>query len=492
MKVLLVCPETPTTFWSFKNALKFISKKSAEPPLGLLTVASLLPVAWEKRLIDMNVSPLKDEQIRWADYVFLGGMDIQKSSFKKVVSRCNELGVKVVAGGTMCTTCWQDLGGVDHFVLNEAELTLPMFLEDLKAGSPKDVYRSREFADISQTPIPQWDLLELKKYATMDIQYSRGCPYDCEFCSITTLYGRKPRTKGTQQFLKELESLYQAGWRGSVFVVDDNFIGNRKKLKIELLPSLIEWLKVHCYPFNFSTQVTINLADDEELTALMVEAGFKMVFVGIETPEESSLAECDKIQNRGRDLLESVKVLQRRGLDVSGGFIIGFDHDRHDIFERQIHFIQKSGIVTAMVGMLNAPLGTRLFKRLHSENRIVDGFNGNNVDGSLNYIPKMNREDLIEGYRRVLRTIYAPKEYFERIKTFLTEYRMPSLPAARPTFREIQAFFKAIWKIGILEKGKRFFWKLFFFALRNCPRMFPQAIRMAIYGYHFRRVTSTI
>ena len=492
MKILLVYPESPNTFWSLKRALRFVSKKSSEPPLGLITVASLLPVTWEKRLVDINITRLKDKDITWADYVFISGMDIQKDSFTSVVARCNALEVKVVAGGPISTTNYRELTGIDHFVLNEAEITLPLFLEDVKKGTPKPVYTTTRFPELTSTPLPRWDLLDMKKYATMDIQYSRGCPFDCEFCSITALYGRKPRTKGTEQFLRELESLYTAGWKGAVFIVDDNFIGNKKKLKTELLPALVEWSKTRHYPFAFTTEVSINLSDDEELMRLMIEAGFRSTFIGIETPEEASLVECGKAQNQGRNLLDSVHTLQRNGFNVTGGFIVGFDNDRPDIFDRQIRFIQESGIVTAMVGLLNAPVDTRLFKRLRAENRITDEFNGNNVDVSLNFVPRMRKETLIEGYKKILRSIYSQKAYFERLKTFLSMYRHPNVAPTRFHFSSIRTLFHAVWILGFLEKGKRFFWKLLFFVLRDSPKKLPQAIRLAIYGFHFRKLAESI
>jgi radical SAM superfamily enzyme YgiQ (UPF0313 family) len=492
MKILFVHPETPSTFWSFRNALKFVSKKSSEPPLGLITVAAMLPAEWEKKLIDMNVSHLKDQHLQWADYVFITGMNIQIDSFRKVVKRCNDLGVKVVAGGPLVTSDHHELPGVDHFVLNEAEATLEPFIRDLLAGKPKPIYSSDEFPDIAQTPVPMWELLEKKKYATMSVQYSRGCPFDCEFCSITLLNGHKPRTKSSEQFIAELESLYQSGWRGSVFIVDDNFIGNKHKLKNELLPALIQWSQDRSYPFKFTTEVSINLADDEELVKLMVEAGFKTTFVGIETTNDESLSECGKTQNQRRDLVASVKILQRHGLIVSGGFIVGFDNDPPSIFQQQIGFIQKSGIVTAMVGLLNAPSGTRLFKRLQKENRLLNMMSGDNMDGSMNFIPKMNPHKLKEGYKEIVRTIYSQKEFYERVKTFLNEYRLPSSKSIRLTFREIQAFFKSIWVLGILEKGKRFYWKLFFYSLFRHPKKFPLAVELSIYGFHFRRIAETI
>ncbi|MBN1348760.1 DUF4070 domain-containing protein [candidate division KSB1 bacterium] len=492
MKILFVYPETPSTFWSFRNALKFISKKSSEPPLGLLTVAAMLPDDWEKKLIDMNVSQLNDDDLRWADFVFLSGMNIHLDSMKQVIKRCNDIGVKIVAGGPFFTTEYEQFETVDHFVLNEAEITLPRFLEDLQNGRPQPIYTSDEYPDVALTPIPDWSLLDMKKYASMSVQYSRGCPFDCEFCSITMLNGRKPRTKTKEQFLAELESLYQIGWRRSVFIVDDNFIGNKKKLKTELLPALVEWSKERNLPFQFTTEVSINLADDEELVKLMVQAGFSHTFVGIETPNEDSLTECGKSQNKKRDLVDSVKKLQRCGLIVSGGFIVGFDNDPPSIFEQQIRFIQQSGIVTAMVGLLNAPSGTRLFNRLKSENRIQTIMSGDNMDGSMNFVPKMNTEKLMDGYKSILKTIYAQKQYYERVKTFLKEYQLPFKKTTRIDYRDIQALVKSLWLLGVLEKGKRFFWKLLFFSLVRHPKKFPLAVTMAIYGFHFRRVVETI
>lgn len=492
MKILLIYPETPSTFWSFRNALKFISKKSSEPPLGLLTVAAMLPESWEKKLIDMNVAKLTDKQIKWADYVFISGMNVHRESFEQVVKRCNNLGVTVVAGGPMVTTEYEQFAGVDHFILNEAEITLPSFLEDLKNGNPRHVYKTDLFPDISLTPAPMWNLLNKKKYASISIQYSRGCPFNCEFCSITMLNGHKPRTKSKAQFLAELESLYRQGWRGSVFIVDDNFIGNKKKLKQEILPALIEWSKARKYPFSFMTEVSINIVDDENLVDLMVESGFDSAFIGIETTNDDSLAECGKLQNQQRDMVACVKKLQRRGINVAGGFIVGFDNDPPNIFEQQINFIQKSGIVTAMVGLLNAPSGTRLFNRLKSENRLLNVMSGDNMDGSMNFIPKMNHQKLKEGYKKIITTIYSQREYYKRVKTFLNEYQLPKVHRGKIKFREIQAFFKSLLILGFLEKGKRYYWKLFFFTLYKHPEKFALAITLAIFGFHFRRIAETV
>ena len=306
--------------------------------------------------------------------------------------------------------------------------------------------------------------------------------------SFIILNGHKPRTKDKEQMLAELEALYHWGWRGGVFIVDDNFIGNKRKLKSEILPAIIDWRKGKKYPFALSTEASINLADDEELMELMAEAGFSAVFVGIETPNEESLVECDKSPNQNRDLVASVKKIQNYGLEVQGGFIVGFDSDPLSIFKDQISFIQKSGIVTAMVGLLNAPPGTRLYQRLKKENRLLRAYTGNNTDCSLNFIPRMNYETLINGYKDILNTIYSPRDYYERVTTFLREYKPRGEIASRLEFHHIRAFVKSIWFLGIREKGRRYYWKLFLLTLLNQPRKFPLSISLSVYGYHFRKV----
>ncbi len=488
MKILLVYPQYPDTFWSFKHALKFISKKAAFPPLGLLTVAAMLPDEWEKRLVDMNVTGLADGDIQWADYVFISAMVVQRKSVKEVITRAKKLDTKIVCGGPLFTTGYEEFDGVDHFVLGEAEITLPLFLEDLEKGSPRHIYTSNERPDISKTPVPLWSLINMQSYSSMNVQYSRGCPFDCEFCDIITLNGHNPRTKDKDQLISELEALYHQGWRGGVFIVDDNFIGNKRKLKAEILPAIINWRKGRKRPFGFFTEASINLADDDELMRLMVDAGFGSVFIGIETPNDESLIECAKSQNRNRNLFTSVKKIQNHGLEVQGGFIVGFDSDPLSIFKNQIDFIQKSGIVTAMVGLLNAPAGTKLHKRLRKENRLVKAFTGNNTDYSINFIPKMNRETLINGYEHIVSTIYSPKKYYERIGTFLREYKPRRNIASTMQICHLKAFFRSIWFLGIREKGRWHYWKLFISTLLSCPQKFPIAISLAVYGYHFRKV----
>jgi radical SAM superfamily enzyme YgiQ (UPF0313 family) len=492
MRILFVYPEYPDTFWSFKHALKFISKKASFPPLGLLTVAAMLPQEYEKKLIDMNVSVLIEDDIKWADFVFISAMAVQKRSALEVIKRSKKFGIKVVAGGPLFTTRYEEFDDVDHFVLNEAETTLPSFLDDLKKGCAQHIYSSNEWPDIKKTPYPMWNLINMKKYASMSIQYSRGCPFDCEFCDIIVLNGHKPRTKSKEQILGEVEALYTQGWRGGVFFVDDNFIGNRKRLKVELLPFLIDWMEQKNYPFHFLTEASINLSDDEELMELMVKAGFRKVFIGIETPNEDSLAECNKYQNKNRDLVDCVKKIQDAGLEVQGGFIVGFDNDPPSIFERQISFIQKSGIVTAMVGLLNAPRGTRLYHRLKKENRLLNDPSGDNTDCSLNFVPKMNIETLITGYKKILHTIYSPDHYYKRVIKFLKEYRPKQLKSKTSLeFSYFKAFLKSIWILGIKGQERLYYWKLVSWTLIRRPRFFSLAISFAIYGFHFRKIVGT-
>jgi len=488
MNILLVYPQYPTTFWSFKYALKFISKKASLPPLGLLTVSAMLPAEWEQRLVDLNVRKLTDADLRWADFVLLSAMSIQKESADAVISRCRDLGVKVIAGGPLFTAHPEEYGHIDHLVLNEAEITLPLFLRDLANGPPRQLYTAPGWADLSRTPVPRFDLLSMRKYASMNIQYSRGCPFDCDFCNITVLYGRAPRTKDAAQVLAELDELHRLGWKGSVFIVDDNFIGNKGKLKKEVLPAIIAWMEKRKHPFKLYTEVSINLADDDELMALMSRAGFDQVFVGIESPNEESLAECSKLQNRNRDLIANVRKIQHAGLEVQAGFIVGFDKDPASIFDRLTAFIQESGIVTAMVGLLNAPKGTKLHRRLTEEGRIVRSVTGDNTDFSINFIPKMSTEALVNGYRSILRTIYSPKHYYARVKTFLKEYRPAPMKGFHVRYSHLRAALLSVVRLGVIGRERFQYWKLVLWSLFRRPRLLPHAITLSIYGYHFRKV----
>jgi radical SAM superfamily enzyme YgiQ (UPF0313 family) len=489
MKILFVYPKYPDTFWSFKHALPFVSKKASIPPLGVLTVAAMLPKEWEKKLVDMNTADLKDKQIQWADMVFISAMMVQKISAQDVINRCKALGKTVVAGGPAFTSQPEVFTGVDHFVLNEAEVTLPLFLKDLQDGNLKPLYTSTEKPDITSTPAPLWSLIRMKDYVTIPVQYSRGCPFNCEFCDIIVMYGRKPRTKTPQQIIMELQSLYDAGWRETVFIVDDNFIGNKTNVK-KMLPALIEWQKKNNFPFPLMTEASVNLADDEELMGMMRDANFHKVFLGIETPDAEGLKECGKTQNTARNMAHGVKIIQRYGMQVMGGFIVGFDSDTESIFQRQIDFIQKTGIVTAMVGMLNAIPHTPLWHRLAAEGRLRGESTGENTDGNLNFQPRMGEKKLIEGYQAILASIYSTKNYYRRVNTFIRNYR-PSTKT-RVTREDIFAFFRSMWHIGILSKARIPYWNLIIKTLLTRRRAFPVAVELAISGLHFQRVTEKI
>jgi len=487
MRILLIYPEYPATFWSFKYALKFIHKRAALPPLGLLTIGAMLPNEWSKKLVDVNVEKLTKKDLAWADYAFISGMVVQRDSAREIIAWCKEANLKVIAGGPLFTSEYGQFEDVDHFILNEAELTLPPFLADLENGCAKHIYETPEFCNIHRTPAPLWELMDMKHYASMSIQFSRGCPFNCEFCNVTALLGHRPRMKRAEQIIAELDGLYDQGWRGQIFFVDDNFIGNKGYLKNHLLPALIEWQKGRKeIPFN--TEASVNLADDEPLMEIMVKAGFDTVFIGIETPDEESLAECNKQQNKNRNLLESVKLIQRSGLQVTGGFIVGFDNDTPSIFQRQIEFIQKSGIVTAMVGVLNAPAGTRLYERMRKEGRLIDFVSGDNADGTTNILPRMGLDVLREGYAKLMQHIYSPEHYYKRAMTFLREYKRPKVSRTPLDFQRLLAVLRSSIRLGIFGKERFQYWKILSWTLFRRPKMLPLAVTIAIYGHHFRKI----
>ena len=492
MNILLIYPEYPDTFWSFKHALKFISKKAVNPPLGLITISAMLPKNWNKKLIDQNIEKLKRKDISWADYVFISAMNIQSDSAIECIKLCKSLGKKIVAGGPLFTEEPENFQMVDHLILNEAELTLQEFIDDLILGQERHIYQTNNFANLINSPTPDYSILNIQKYNTLNLQYTRGCPFNCEFCDITALLGHKVRAKSTKQIILELESIYQTGWRKNIFFVDDNFIGNRTILKNELLPAIIGWMENKNYPFLFTTEASINLADDDELMNLMVRAGFTSIFIGIETTEEASLSECGKLQNINRDLIESVLKIQKKGLEVSGGFILGFDNDSPKVFQKQIDFIKESGIISAMVGLLNAPNKTRLYKRLKKEGRIINEFKGNNTDLKLNIIPIMDKTQLLEGYKRVINGIYSGPAYYSRVLEFVKRFTPNRKYNEKFSIQHLIAFFKSVFSLGIVDPYRKEYWKLFIWTIKNRPKLMPLTITYSIYGYHFRKVFKNI
>jgi radical SAM superfamily enzyme YgiQ (UPF0313 family) len=490
MRVLLVYPRNPDSFWSFQHVLHFVSKKSTFPPLGLLTVAALLPREWDIRLADLNVEKLKESDLRWADYIMVGAMIVHQNSVREIVERCRAFGKPIIGGGPLFTTGHEEFPAIQHFVLGEAEEVIGELVNDMRAGAVRRIYEAKKRPDVTRVPVPRWDLVRFRHYVTMAVQFSRGCPFDCEFCDIIVMNGRVPRTKTPRQLIGELEALRLQGWKDMVFIVDDNFIGDKQRTKA-LLREIIAWRERARPSMGFLTEASVNLVDDPELCELMVRAGFKKVFVGIETPVTESLQECHKLQNKGRDLVDSIKTLQRAGLEVMGGFIVGFDHDQQDIFKRQFEFIQRSGVVTAMVGLLQALPETRLYHRLMREGRLETAATGNNTEAALNFRPKLNREFLQNGYRDLMNRLYEPKVYYRRIRTFLENHR-PQGPALRLSPADFKAFLKSFWLLGIWERGRHRYWGFFWSTLLRRPRQLRYAIELAVIGYHFRRVASRL
>ncbi len=486
MNALLIYPKWSDTYWSFKYALPIAGKRSAFPPLGLLTIAALLPKHWKKRLVDTNVRRLTDADLEWADVALLSGMLVHKQDLLSILARCRAQDLRTVIGGPV-TSSVEDLPRhADHVVVGEAEDLIAGLATDLEQGKAKPIYRARERPALDKTPLPDLSLINPKYYTGMSIQYSRGCPFNCEFCDIVEIYGRKPRTKSPAQVVAELDQLYEHKWRGWVFIVDDNFIGNKKKVK-ELLLVLAEWNQAHRRPYTFFTEASVNLADDPELLQLMKKASFDRVFLGIETPAEESLKEARKLQNTRRNLIESVRRIQRYGMEVMAGFIVGFDNDPENIFDRQVEFIQESAIPLAMVGLLEALPGTQLYRRLLREGRIVNEGNGNNMDCTLNFIPKMDPQRLVEGYRSILQRIYHPDAYYERVRRFLTQYS----PAhrRRHSLSDYVTLARSILKQGVLGEARTSYWKFILGAATRNRNAFDTAITLAIMGYHFQKIT---
>ncbi|NMC62901.1 MAG: B12-binding domain-containing radical SAM protein [SAR324 cluster bacterium] len=497
---LLVYPDFPPSYWSEKYALDFIGKKSAMPPLGLLTLASLFPKHYNLKLVDMNYTSLTDEMLSWSDYVFCSAMIVQRDSFKEVVARCNAMGVPIIAGGPYPTSFCDEISGVDHLVLGEVEDFFADFLKDLEANTAAKIYRppigengEPRRPSVEHIAPPRYDLLNLNDYASVSLQFSRGCPFNCEFCDITKLYGRVSRTKTIQQVIKELDALYESGWRGTVFFVDDNFIGNREQAN-RLMPQIAAWQKKRNYPFAFYTEASVNLSEMPDLMTDMADAGFDMVFLGLETPNPDALKQANKGHNirhgNPNYLLDAVRTIQSYGMEVTGGFILGLDGDDESSFDAQINFIQKAGIPTAMVGLLNALKGTDLYQRLKREGRLLSESSGNNVCSALNFIPRINPEMLLDGYRRVLSTLYdsSLRNYFARCYTLLKNWKQRKYCTRPIGMVEITAYLKTLWRQLFSRQGPAYL-KFQLKVLLRRPRMFSEAIRLAVLGYHYEKVT---
>jgi radical SAM superfamily enzyme YgiQ (UPF0313 family) len=489
MNALLIYPQFPETYWSFKHALSIEGKRAAQPPLGLMTIAALLPGTWRKRLVDTNIERLKDADLAWADVALISGMQVQQEHLASIVKRCRARGLRTVVGGPIASSMSAAELAADHVVIGEAEDLIATLARDLELGEAQLVYEAAERPEMERSPLPDLSLIKMNHYSTMTVQYSRGCPFNCEFCDIIEIYGRRPRTKAVSQVLAELDQLHHAGWRASVFVVDDNFIGNKKRAK-ELLAAIGEWGRIHGFPFRFCTEASLNLADDPELLQLMKDARFTSVFLGIETPDERSLIANHKLQNTRRDLLTSVEIIQQYGIEVMGGFILGFDTDREDVFDRMVDFIQKSAIPVAMVGLLQAMPGTQLFRRMWKEGRILDAGDGNNTDCKLNFLPRMDAARLVEGYRSVLKRIYSREAYYERVKLLLS--RIPAPVKQRLSYANIRAMVSSIVRQGVLGRGRLSYWKFVLTAATRYRRSFGMAMTLAVMGYHFQVMTERL
>lgn len=490
MRVLLVYPEFPDTYWSFRHALTFEGKRAAFPPLGLMTVSAMLPKDWERRLVDMNVEELWPDDIEWAEIVFVSAMIVQNESLEKVVKQCRSMNKKVVVGGPYVSTSSERLPEADHIFIGEAETTLPEFLNDLELGIARKIYKADERPSLLNTPVPDFTIIDLDKYSAMNLQYSRGCPFQCEFCDIIEIYGRVPRTKSNEQMLAELDTLRDAGWRGLVFIVDDNFIGNKKNVRL-FMPDLIKWSTENGNPFSYITEASVNLAEDDVLLGQMEDAGFRRIFLGIETPVEESLKEAQKGQNTHRDLLDSIHKIQSFGMEVMAGFIVGFDSDPEDIFERQINFIRESAIPLAMVGLLTALPDTQLWRRLEKEGRLLDVSTGNNTDCTINFVPKMDTGRLVEGYKMILRNIYSSREYYQRALACLSRFHQNRIePRQSNILDDLRSLFRIVFALGLRDSERRLFWKYCFNVLRSHPHDFAHGLTLAAMGYHFRQVTA--
>ncbi len=500
IKVLPVFPEFPPSFWSYRYGVKMLGKKATMPPTGLATVAAMLPEEHFdlQRIVDMNVEPLRDEQLREADIIFTSSMIVQRKSNEEIIERAHKFGKKVVSGGPYPTSYHEQVSA-DYLVLGEAEVTLAPFLNDFLGGKARRIYTEKNVErDLTQltkggkpivtnTPIPRWDLLNLNNYYSMAVQYSRGCPFDCEFCDITALFGRESRTKTPEQMVREFDALYQADWRGAIFLVDDNFIGNAPNVR-KLLPALEEWQKKNGYPFSFLTEASVNLGNRNFSDILngMVKAGFDHVFLGIESPDPDVLKKMDKGQNLG-DLEEKVRNIQKAGLEVTGGFIIGADGEKEGAAERLFDFVQSNGIVVPMPGLLTALKDTKLYKRLEKEGRLRGDSSGNHTHSlGFNFVPEREEQTLIGEYKTLLGKLFDSKNYFERCRT-LNE-RRGDFHKMSVTKADVKAFFNIVYE-KVIRHPDREFTKYLLETAVHSPSIFPVAVAQGVKLHHFQTMT---
>jgi radical SAM superfamily enzyme YgiQ (UPF0313 family) len=491
MKALLLWPIMPNSFWSYQETLDLAGLRSTNPPLGLITVAAMLPSNWEIRLVDRNVRLETDADWDWCDLVIISAMIIQKKDLWELIQKGVGLGKKVAVGGPFATSVPEFVleAGANYLILDEGECTISLFLEALARGETEGIFRSLEKPDVTQTPMPRFDLLDLDAYLAITLQFSRGCPFQCEFCDIITLFGRKPRTKAPEQMLAEMEVLYQMGWRRLVFVVDDNFIGNKRNAKV-FLRSLIPWMQERSYPFMLLTEASLNLAEDDELIDLMVQAGFRIVFMGIETPDVESLAVANKEQNTRQSLLESCNKITRAGLQIMSGFILGFDGERKDAGQRIQAFVEETGIPQAHLNLLQALPNTAMWTRLKQEGRLKEGSMGFMAAASqkelMNFVPTRPLEEVVEEYIQTFWNLYDPMLYLQRTFRHFQLMGGKRPKGKRPlTWHELRLFPIILWRQGIVRSTRFRFWRqLIAIAFQKPDLLYDYFVALSL-GEHF-------
>lgn len=489
MRILLLYPLFPKTFWSFEKILELVDRKVLLPPLGLITAAAILPQEWEFKLVDHNVREVTEAEWAWADLVILSAMIVQKQDLLDQIREAKRRGKRVAVGGPYPTSIPEDaLGaGADYLVLDEGEITIPLFVEAIERGEPQGTFRSNdEKPDVTSTPIPRYDLLELDAYDSMSVQFSRGCPFQCEFCDIIVLYGRKPRTKTPGQLLAELDRLYELGWRRAIFMVDDNFIGNKRNVKL-LLNELKVWMAEHQYPFSFNTEASVDLAQDPELMQLMMECNFNAVFLGIETPDADSLELTKKFQNTRSSLAEAVKTINQAGLRIMAGFIIGFDGEKKGAGDRIIDFVEQTAIPTAVFGLLQALPNTALWHRLEKEGRLYGNKSDGNQFALMNFIPTRPVEEIAREYVHAFCTLYEPAKFLDRTyRHFLEISPSPCpVPFRFPSFVDLKALAIIVWRQGFKRSTRWQFWRQFFSILKHNPAVWDHYITVCAHAEHF-------
>ncbi len=489
MRTLLVYPVFPPTFWSYEKILELVDRKVLLPPLGLVTVAAILPQEWEFKLVDRNIRPVSEEEWEWADLVIFSAMIVQKEDLLDQIREAKRRGKSVAVGGPYPTSVPHEVepAGADFLILDEGEITLPMFIEAIERGETSGVFRTQEKPSVTDTPVPRFDLLELDAYDSMSVQFSRGCPFQCEFCDIIVLYGRKPRTKEPQQLLRELDYLYELGWRRSIFMVDDNFIGNKRNVKL-LLQALKVWQEEHKFPFRFNTEASVDLAQDPEMMDLMVECYFDAVFLGIETPDEESLQMTKKFQNTRGSLADAVEDIIKAGLRPMAGFIIGFDGEKKGAGDRIVRFAEQIGIPTTTFAMLQALPNTALWHRLEREGRLRASKDGNiNQTTLINFVPTRPLEDIANEYVEAFWKLYDPEAYLDRTYRCFLKLGAPKAkaPSSLPDWITVRALSTVIWRQGFKRSTRWKFWHHFFSMLRRNPEVFEHYITVCAHNEHF-------